>query len=412
MATRSAGSEDEREGQAAPAGLPRRSFLGLLGAGAAGVAIGAGAGIAVQQAAAPSPGNAVGGATVPFYGEHQAGIATPAPARVELLGFDLDAGVGIDEVRRLMQAWTPLAAALTAGEQHPDDPVPQLAADPAALTLTVGFGPRLFEVIGRPQQRPAGVAVLPPFAKDRLQPAYSEGDLLIQVCSEDAVSASHAADAMRAAAAGVATVRWRQSGFQRAPAVAEGQTPRNLMGQKDGTANDPPDSQRFASTVWAAGSEYPQWYAGGTTLVLRRIRMDLDAWGAADLRTRERVIGRHLDSGAPLGESDEFDAVPLNAQLPDGQLQIPSSSHVRIAHPDTNSGARMVRRGFSYTQEGESGLLFIALQADATHGFIPVMSRMASGDDLNRFVTHVGSAVFAIPPGVAPGQYWGQTLLA
>jgi dye decolorizing peroxidase len=395
-----------------PPGLRRRSFLGLLGAGAAGVAVGVGGTAAVQASQSSSASTAVGTATVPFYGDYQAGIATPAQARAELVAFDLASGAGLAEVRTLMQRWTSLAAALTIGAEHPDDPIPQLAANPASLTLTVGFGPRLFVVIGRADQRPAGVSVFPPFAKDELDPAYSGGDLLIQACSEDAVAASHAVEALTAAAAGIAAPRWRQAGFQRTPGVAEGETARNLMGQKDGTANDAPDSERFAATVWAAGPEYPAWYVGGTTLVLRRIRMDLQSWAQSETRTRERIIGRHLDTGAPLGETDEFAPVPLNAQTPEGQLQIPSSSHVRIAHPDTNSGARMVRRGYNYTEAGESGLLFIALQADATRGFIPVMSRMASGDDLNRFVTHVGSAVFALPPGVREGEYWGEGLLA
>lgn len=402
-----------RADQEAPAsgGVRRRTFLGLLGAGAAGVAVGVGGTVAVQAATSGGPSNAVGQTTVPFYGEHQAGIATPAQARAELVAFDVADGAGLAQVRALMQRWTALAAALTAGQQHPDDPIPQLAGNPASLTLTIGFGPRLFDIIGRPDQRPAGVSVYPPFAGDELQDAYSEGDLLIQSCSNDALAASHAVDALAAAADGVATLRWRQSGFQRSTEVAEGETARNLMGQKDGTANDPADSQRFADTVWAAPTGNPGWYVGGTTLVLRRIRMDLAAWGRADTRTRERVIGRTLDTGAPLGQTDEFAPVPLNAQDADGRLIIPSSSHVRISHPDSNSGARMFRRGYNYSEAGESGLLFIALQADATRGFIPVMSRMAFGDDLNRFVTHTGSAVFALPPGVRAGEYWGQSLL-
>lgn len=390
-------------------GLRRRTVLGLLGAGAAGAAVGAGA-TAVASGQSGSPD--VGGATVPFYGEHQAGISTPAPARAEFAGFDLAGGIGRSAVRALMQEWTALAAALTAGQEHPADPIPQLAGPPASLTLTVGFGPKLFDAIGRPDQRPAGVAVSPPFTGDELDPALSEGDLLIQACADDALVASHAIDALAAVGQGVVTLRWRQAGFQRSAGVATGETARNLMGQKDGTANDPPDSTRFAETVWASGAEYPQWYQGGTTLVLRRIRMDLTSWGSAPVRTRERVIGRHLDSGAPLGETEEFAPVPLNAQTASGQLQIPGSAHVRVAHPDTNSGARMVRRGFNYSEAGESGLLFVALQADATRGFIPVMSRMAAGDDLNRFVTHVGASVFALPPGVPEGGYWGQSLLA
>jgi deferrochelatase/peroxidase EfeB len=36
---------------------------------------------------------------------------------------------------------------------------------------------------------------------------------------------------------------------------------------------------------------------------------------------------------------------------------------------------------------------------------------MAKFDMLNQFVTHVGSGVFAIPPGVGKGGYIGETLL-
>lgn len=391
-------------------GVRRRTFLGLLGAGAAGAAIGAGAATAID-AARDSDATASGDRTVPFYGDHQAGIATPPPANAEFVAFDIVDGASRAEIRALLQDWTGLAAALAAGEEHPADPVPQLAADPALLTVTVGFGPRFFDLVGLAEERPAGVAVFPPFEQDELQPEFSDGDVLLQICAADPVAVSHAVEALTAAAVGTAAVRWRQQGFRHASAAAQGETARNLMGQKDGTANDPADSERFASTVWASGVEYPSWYQGGTTLVLRRIRMDLSSWGAAEVRTRERVIGRTLDTGAPLGESGEFDPVPLNAQTADGTLQIPSSAHVRIAHPDTNSGARMFRRGYNYAEPGESGLLFVAIQADATRGFIPVMSRMAFGDDLNRFVTHVGSAAFALPPGISPGGYWGETLL-
>lgn len=392
-------------------GLPRRSFLGLAGAGAVGLAAGVGGTVAIQ-AAADSESTEIGSKTVPFDGEHQAGIATPAPARIELAAFTLADGVNIGEVRALMQRWTPLAQSLTQGQASDLDPVPELAANPSSLTITVGFGPRFFDVISKPQDRPAGVADYPPFQGDELTEQFSGGDILIQARAEDSLAVTHAINALSANTDGVVVPKWRQVGFQRAAGVAPGETRRNLMGQKDGTANDPPSDPRFVSTVWASGGEYPQWYQGGTTLVLRRIKMDLVAWGKADQRTRERIMGRELDSGAPLGQTDEFDPVDLNAQGPDGKLQIPSSSHVRVAHPDSNKGSRMVRASYNYADGDESGLLFIAFQADATRGFIPVMSRMSVGDDLNRFVTHVGSAAFALPPGVQPGQYWGESLLA
>jgi dye decolorizing peroxidase len=402
-----------RSDQPGPAGavLRRRTLLGLLGAGAAGAAVG-GAAVAVATDAAGPGGDATAGASVvPFYGPHQAGLATPAQSNAVFLGLDLQAAADEAQVRGLLQRWTPLAAGLTGGRPHPADPLPLLTAAPSRLTVTVGFGPGFFDRVGRPQDRPAGVAVLPPFQGDELQPELSEGDLLLQICGDDAVAVAHAADVLAAAALPQAQVRWRQAGFLNAAAVAAGQTPRNLMGNKDGTANDEPGSERFERTVWADGPEYPAWFAGGTTLVLRRIRMDLPSWVQAGERTQERVVGRRMDSGAPLGAADEFDPVPLTAQGPDGRLVVPSSAHVRIAHPDTNRGARMFRRGYNYVDGGERGLLFVALQADATRGFLPVMARMAVGDDLNRFVQHVGSAVFAVPPGVPEGGFWGQQLL-
>ncbi len=397
-------------------GIGRRRFLGILGVGAAGVAVGVGGAAAVHQArpdeASEASSQAVGSLRYPFYGDHQAGLATPPQAQARLLGFTLPADATVGSVRTLMQEWTIAAAALTQGRQAGADPLEVLVAEPAGLTVTFGFGPGFFDTLGFREQRPPGVAAMPPFAGDELQPRWTGGDLLVQICAWDAVVISHAASVLTTLAADRALPHWVQTGFRRDNGVAAGQTVRNLMGNKDGTGNDSPDNPRFDQTVWAAAEQgLPGWYTGGTTLVLRRISMDLAAWSASELRVKERTIGRHLDSGAPLGETDEFAPVPLNAQEPDGSLTIPSSAHVRLTHPDSNSGARMVRRGYNYDDGSDAGLLFIALQADATRGFIPVQSRMAAGDDLNRFITPIGTSVFAMPPGCAEGGYIGQTLL-
>jgi dye decolorizing peroxidase len=37
--------------------------------------------------------------------------------------------------------------------------------------------------------------------------------------------------------------------------------------------------------------------------------------------------------------------------------------------------------------------------------------RLAAGDLLNQWITPIGSAVFAIPPGREPGGYIGEGLL-
>ena len=42
-----------------------------------------------------------------------------------------------------------------------------------------------------------------------------------------------------------------------------------------------------------------------------------------------------------------------------------------------------------------------------------IARRLASGTsraDLNEYVHHTGSGVFACPPGLRPGQHWGHTL--
>ena len=94
------------------------------------------------------------------------------------------------------------------------------------------------------------------------------------------------------------------------------------------------------------------------------------------------------------------------------------TSHVRLAHPTTNGGARMLRRGYSFTDgtDGlgrlDAGLFFLAYQRDVDKGFVPVQRSLAR-DDLNEYIQHVGSALFAIPPGVRDtDDWWGRALFS
>jgi deferrochelatase/peroxidase EfeB len=87
-----------------------------------------------------------------------------------------------------------------------------------------------------------------------------------------------------------------------------------------------------------------------------------------------------------------------------------------LAHPDNNSGARLLRRGYNFVDGSDglgrldAGLFFMAYQRDPRNQFVPVQRALARGDALNEYLVHTGSAVFACPPGVQPGQHWGQTL--
>ncbi|MFC9661153.1 Dyp-type peroxidase [Nocardia sp. NPDC127606] len=392
------------------AGLSRRRLLG--GGAAAGVvgAAGIGWGAAGLRDREREPD--VGRDVVPFYGTHQAGIETMPPGHVAFAGFDLAPGVGREDVIGLLRIWTDDASRLTQGIPALADTEPELAARPARLTVTAGFGPELFTVTGLTARRPSWLRQLPPFPVDRLEPAYTGADLVLQVCAGEATTVAHAVRVLSKHVKSLVTVRWVQRGFRDAP---RGQTMRNLMGQVDGTVNIAPRTVDFDRLVWDDGASTP-WLTGGTSLVLRRIAMDLDSWDELDADGRELTVGRRVTTGAPLTGTAENDEPDLAAVDRNGIPVIPPSSHVARAR-HTHDGERFLRRGFNYDeapapgQLSNSGLLFVAYQRDVDAQFLPVQQRLAEFDALNEWTTPVGSAVFAIPPGVpAAGNYLGQQL--
>jgi deferrochelatase/peroxidase EfeB len=406
--------------------LTRRRLLASAGAGAAGLGLG-GAGYLLGQENAEA--GAEGTGSVSFYGEHQAGIDTPAQDRLHFAAFDLlseDPG----ELRELLRAWTLAAAEMTAGEMvgdvndvplaPPDDTGETVGLLPSSLTVTFGFGPGLFEKpgLGLGGKRPAALKPLPPLPGDELDPAESAGDVCVQACSDDPQVAFHAIRNLARIGRGTVAMRWSQLGFGRTATTSRSQdTPRNLMGMKDGTANiKAEDTEAMERFVWVGG-EGPAWMRGGSYMVTRRIRMLLEVWDRASLGDQERTIGRHKYSGAPLGGTDEFEPLPLEAQK-DGHPLIPADSHVRLASATENDGTRILRRGYSFTDgvdeslgELEAGLFFICFQRDPAKQFVPIQQRLGQIDALNEYIKHVGSALFAVPPGAKPGGYVGEGLV-
>ena len=408
--------------------ITRRRFLGAAGAGAAGVGIVGAGGYLLGQETADASGEGTG--TVPFYGEHQAGIDTAAQDRLHFAAFDL-LTEDPTELRELLREWTVAAAEATAGEMvgnvndvplaPPDDTGETVGLLPSSLTITFGFGPSLFERpgLGLADKRPAALKPLPPLPGDELSPAESGGDICVQACSDDPQVAFHAVRNLARIGRGTVAMRWSQLGFGRTSTTSRSQdTPRNLMGMKDGTANiKAEDREAMDRFVWVGG-EGPGWMRGGSYMVTRRIRMLLEVWDRASLQDQERTIGRHKYSGAPLGGSEEFEPLPLDAQK-NGHPVIPVDSHVRLASAKENANARILRRGYSFTDgvdeslgELEAGLFFICFQRDPEKQFIPIQRRLGSIDALNEYIKHVGSALFAIPPGAQPGGYVGAGLFA
>ena len=214
----------------------------------------------------------------------------------------------------------------------------------------------------------------------------------------------------------LAAERWRQTGFHNARgAQPDGVTPRNLMGQVDGTVNPVAGTTDFDEVVWDDGRAQP-WMNGGTLMVLRRIRMNLDTWDELDRGSKELAVGRRLDTGAPLTGGRETDPVDLSATR-DGIPVIPPNAHVALAHP-VGVDDRFLRRPYSYDaapaagETSDSGLIFITYQRDIDTQFVPVQRRLAEADALNRWITPIGSAVYVIPPGIGPGGHLGEQLFA
>ncbi len=407
--------------------ITRRRLLTSAGAGAAGLGLGGAGGFLIGQEAAQA---ADGTGSVPFHGEHQAGIDTAAQDRLHFAAFDLVTNSRA-ELRELLRAWSLAAAEMTAGEMigdangvqpaPPDDTGETVGLLPSRLTVTFGFGPSLFERrgLGLSRKQPRALHKIPPLPADELNDEESGGDLCVQACSDDPQVAFHAVRNLARIGRGTVVMRWSQLGFGRTSTTSRSQdTPRNLMGFKDGTANiRAEDTEAMRRFVWVGGEDSPAWMRGGSYMVTRRIRMLLEIWDRSPLEDQEQTIGRHKYNGAPLGESREEDPLDLDAEQ-EGEPTIPIDAHVRLASPRFNSGERILRRGYSFTNgvdeslgELEAGLFFICFQRDPRRQFVPIQRRLGSNDALNEYIKHVGSAVFAVPSGARQGGYVGETLL-
>ncbi|MFD7082815.1 iron uptake transporter deferrochelatase/peroxidase subunit [Streptomyces sp. NPDC059918] len=424
-----AGAAEPADSAAPAAGGPsRRSVLGWGGAGLAlGAAAAGGTAVVLTGGGDPVPA-ALSGSAVPFHGEHQAGIASAVQDRLHFAAFDVKTKDRAELVR-LLKDWTRAAERMTAGlpvgegavgglpEAPPDDTGEALGLKPSRLTLTVGFGASLFakDRFGLEGRRPEALVDLEQFPGDNLDPAKSGGDLCVQACADDPQVAVHAIRQLARIGFGKVAVRWSQLGFGKTSSTTpDEQTPRNMMGFKDGTRNvSGTDQTALAEFVWVGdeAKDGSAWMAGGSYLVARRIRMHIETWDRTPLQEQEDIFGRDKGEGAPVGKSKERDEPFLKAMKP--------QAHVRLAHPDTNSGATILRRGYSFTDGSDglgrldAGLFFLAYQRDVRKGFIPIQRNLSKNDGLNEYIQHVSSALFAIPPGVRDkDDWWGRALFA
>jgi deferrochelatase/peroxidase EfeB len=370
--------------------------------------------------------------THPFYGVRQAGIATPPQSRLCFAAFDVtseDRG----EVRDLLREWSGAAKKMCRGEPvgevggedanpylPPTDTGEVVGRPASGLTVTLGLGPTLFESeggdrFGLAARRPDQLAEIPTLPGDALEPARSGGDLCVQACAEDPQVAFHAVRNLARIGRGVVVMRWSQLGFGRTTSTSrEQETGRNLFGFKDGTNNlKVEDRASLERHVWAGPRDEPAWMRGGTYMVARRVRMLIEVWDRSSLGDQEATFGRHKASGAPIGRRGEFDAVDLEARDEDGALLVPQDAHVRLA---AQGGEAILRRSFSFTDgtddrgQLDAGLFFVCFQRDPRKQFVPMQRRLGANDALNEYISHTGSALFALPPGAREDGYVGEGL--
>ncbi|HWT32893.1 MAG TPA: iron uptake transporter deferrochelatase/peroxidase subunit [Microbacterium sp.] len=411
-------------------GLSRRGMLGLLGAGAGGLVVGGGAGGVIGASVASANASSSSGTVHPFYGEHQAGITTPVQEHLHFAAYDLAEGTTRDDLVSLLKDWSYAASRMTQGLQvsasgavdgspqaPPDDTGEALGLPASALTITFGFGPGLFdERFGLAARKPAELAQLPRFVGDQLDPMGSYGDLCIQACADDPQVAVHAIRNISRIAFGRAQIRWSQLGFGRTSKTTVDQsTPRNLFGFKDGTANIlADDADALKKDVWVADSDAPGWLSGGSYLVARKIRMTIEVWDRLRLAEQERTIGRDKGEGAPLSGGGEFTEPDFHKAGAGADPAIDSHSHVRLAHPDFHRGVRILRRGYNFVDGNDdlgqlsAGLFFLSYQRRPDQ-FIGIQRALAT-DLMSEYLVHVGSAIFAVPPGPKQGSYVGSGL--
>jgi deferrochelatase/peroxidase EfeB len=339
------------------------------------------------------------------------------------------------ELQQMLRRWAAVAARLTAGQpvsrrsaeddQPPIDTGEAMDLGPSSLTITVGFGPSLFDdrfgLAGRmpAELRPFGT--IP--GEEKMNPAISDGDLCIQACADDPLVVLHAVRNMIRAARGSAVLKWSQLGFGQAPSTGAGQrTPRNLMGFKDGTNNigagDTAAQDEHVFVPRGSGTAATSWMTNGSYLVARKIRMEIEVWDAEPLDEQERVFGRKKVSGAPLTGGGEFTPIDYAKTDASGAPVVDVHAHVRLAAPEQNGGLRLLRRGYNYidgqdqnTGKIAAGLFFVAFQRDPQAQFKVLQTKMGTSDLLGEYIANIGGGLWACPPGVSgPGDWFGEAL--
>ncbi|HSZ39555.1 MAG TPA: Dyp-type peroxidase [Trebonia sp.] len=441
----SPGDAGPETGVGAPAGRPgasgpgRRSFLRGLAVGGgvvAGGAAGAAAGYSLHGSSSPGPAAAANTEVVegrlpavPFHGEHQAGITPhPSPA-TSIISFTATAQARADLVD-LFQTVTDRARFLTAGGNPPVVGIGGPPSDtgtlgatvvPDGLMITFGVGSTLFDDrYGLAARKPAHLTPMTSFPNDDLDPAQTDGDLIMQISGGHQDVVLHALRDITANTRGGMHPSWRIEGFA-SPARPTGTVPRNHFGFMDGIANpSPANATQMNKLVWVqpGATGEPGWTAGGSYLVVRLIRQLTEFWDRVDIYEQQLMIGRYRTSGYPL-DADGIYATPDYAADPTGDV-IPVNAHIRLANPRTpeTASSLIMRRAWNYNRGLDEvgnldlGLVFTCYQQDIKRQFEATQTRLIN-EPMIDYISPFGGGYFMALPGVRDSSdYFGRELLA
>lgn len=411
----------------------RRSWLrGLAVSGVAG-AVGAGVGFGVGKVSSNHAAERSIRAAIPCHGDHQAGVTTSAQASLIYVVFNVLAKDKAD-LNRLFKILTERIEFLTQGGRiaQIDPKLPPVNSGilgndvyPDMMTITVSVGSRLFDDrYGLKAAKPQFLTEMNPFPNDELDPNFTDGDLSLQICSNTAETSIHALRDIIKNTPDLLSVNWKIDGSLPAHIVQKGkETPRNLLGFKDGTANPDfaNDVQLAREVLWVSDHENsasePTWARGGSYQASRIIRNHVEFWDRTPLQEQEKIIGRNKDSGAPLGKPHEMDEPEFDKD-PYGE-KIAFKAHIRLANPRTAETRKnlMRRRGYNYSRgisksgQLDMGLMFIAYQSNLANGFIAVQTKL-NGEELEEYIKPIGGGYFFTLPGFKKGEILGQRMLS
>ena len=374
-------------------------------------------------------------ASYAFVGDHQAGVTTPLQDHLHFAAFDMVEGTGRRELKDLLREWSDCGGAPDPGDAG--RPAGSPRSDPARRGRHGGcrgsagersdhhdrHGTRVVRARRcRPLRHRRGpttrTATPARVHRRRLTAASSDGDLAIQVCSDDPQVAVQA----------VRTLSRIADGTRGDPLVADGIRAHVRDPGSPADTTQPPGLQ-------GRDQQHPRRERGDhrpacLAPIGERPRPGLPAapiWSSARSRCcsmtgidslwlrRRRIIGRTKETGAPLSGGEEFTRSGFRGEGRRARMRsiarhmCGSRTHRATAGPGSSVAATTTWTAptprVASTPDSCS-----SRTSDHLSQFITIQRALAS-DLLNPFIRHIGSAIFVVPPGASEGGFVGETLL-